>query len=409
VKRIETVRLYPTAAQSAALEHILHVTRHLYNAALQERRDAYRLRKVTLWGSNQGRELTALRRESIHVADVYRETEDAVLRRLDKAYAAFFRRCKTGEKPGFPRYKSFSRWRQIEYPHGDRACILSEDQCKVRVPAAGWIKLRKGRLVPPFKRAWLVCKRERWYAQFECERVINPLPSTGRVVGVDRGVTVLIATSDEQLIDNPRYLAAASLKLKRAQRVVAKRKRGGRNRRKAVKTLARLHEKVKLQRRDYAHKVSRRLVNAYDGIALEDLHLINMTKSAKGKPKAPGRGVAAKAGLNRVLLDAGFGQLAHLIAEKAECAARVMCHVIPHYSSQECARCGFTASENRRGLTFACTRCGQTAHADVNAARVILGRAQWEPLASRATLVDGNDPETALAPSGPRLTQHDAA
>jgi len=128
MKRIETIRLYPTARQQAALEHAFHVTRHLYNAALQERKDAYRLRKITVTARMQYAELTALRGDSVHLASVYRECEDAVLHRLENAMAAFFRRVKRGETPGFPRFKAAARWRQIEFPHGDRALKLDGEQ-----------------------------------------------------------------------------------------------------------------------------------------------------------------------------------------------------------------------------------------------------------------------------------------
>jgi putative transposase len=409
MKRIETIRLYPTVAQEAALEHALHVTRHLYNAALQERKDAYRLRHISITAKMQYAELTTLRKESHHLAGVYRELEDAVLHRLDLAFAAFFRRCQRGETPGFPRFRVAARWRQLEFPHGDRALKLDSAQRRVRVPHVGWVKLRKGRNVPAYGRAWVVCKGGRYYAQFECERAVEPLAPTGRVAGLDRGIAVLVATSDGALIENPRHVKASRLALARAQRVVSKAKRGGKNRRKAVAQVARLHEKVARQRRDYAHKVSRRIVNTYDRIALEKLRLRDMTRSARGTVQRPGRHVAAKAGLNRALLDAGFGLIAQLIAQKAERAARQIVYVDAKYSSQTCAQCGHVAKESRSGLRFCCVACGHGDHADVNAARVILLRAQWEPLASRAALADGDDPRTALSPSGPRLTTQDAA
>ena len=409
MKRIETVRLYPTASQDAALHHALHVTRHLYNAALQQRKDAYRLRGVSVTMKMQYAEVTALRKESAHLAGVYREIEDAAPRRLDLAMEAFFRRCKQGETPGFPRFKAARRWRQITYPHGDRALKFDAMQHRVRIPGVGSVKLRKGRAVPPFGRAWLVCKLGRWYAQFECERAVAPLPETGHAIVLDRGVNVLLATSDGELIANPKHVAMARLKVERVQRVVAKRKGRGKNRRKAINTLARLHEKVARQRRDYAHKVSRALVDANDVLVLEDLRLRTMTRSAKGSIDEPGRNVAAKAGLNRALLDAGFGMIAQLIAEKAESAARSFVSVDPKYTSQTCAACGHIAKENRSRLRFVCVACSHVDHADVNAARVILQRAQKEPLASRAAVADGTDPRTALSSSGPRLTLHDAA
>lgn len=408
MKRIETVRLYPTAAQKAALGHALHVTRHLYNAALQQRKEAYRLRGVSVSMKMQYAEVTALRRESFQLASVYREPEDAVLRRLDLAYQGFFRRVKRGETPGFPRFKAARRWRQLSYPHGDRALKFDLDQKRVKIPGVGAVKVRKGRPVPPHGRAWLVCKRDRWYGQFECERAVEPLPATGRAIGLDRGVNVLLATSDGEMTANPRQVARTRLRVERAARIVARRKQGGKNRWKTVDALARLHERVARQRRDYAHKVSRTLVDANDVLVLEALQVRNMTRSAKGTLEKPGRNVSAKAGLNRAL-DARFGTIAQLIAEKAESAARQVIFVDPQYTSQTCAACGHVAKENRSGLQFVCMACSHTDHADVNAAKVILSRAQLEPLASRVAPADGNDPRTALSSSGPRLRLHDAA
>ena len=410
MKRIETVRLYPTARQEAALGHALHVTRHLYNAALQERRDAFRTRRITVSAKQQYSELTALRGESIHLGSVYRECEDAVLHRLELAMAAFFRRMKLGETPGYPRFKAARRWRQLEFPHGARALKFDGPQCKLRIPNVGWVKLRKGRVVPAsVGRAWLVRKNSRWYAQFECERGAMPLPSTGIAVGIDRGINVLLALSNGEHKTNPEHLNASRHAIERAQRRVARRKRGGSNRRKAVAQLARLHERVARQRRDHAHKLSRAIVNAYNAIALEKLQLRNMTRSAKGSADEPGHQVAAKAALNRAMLDAAFGLISKLIAEKAENAARIVRFVDPKYSSQECVRCGYVAASNREGLRFRCGRCHRAAHADTNAAQVILKRAEFQPVVSCAGWPDSNDPRTVLSSSGPWLTLHDAA
>jgi putative transposase len=281
MKRIETVKLYPTPTQPAALAHVLHITRRIYNAALQERKDAYRLRKITLTAKKQYAEITALRRESIALTSVYRECVDAALHRLDLAYAAFFRRVARSETPGFPRYKSASRWRQISFPHGNRALKFNDLQTRLRVPGLGWVKVRKGRQVPAYGRAWLVLKSGRWYAQFECERAAQPLPAVGADVGLDRGIAVLVATSDGELFENPRPITQARLRLARAQRIVAKRNRSGRNRRKAVAKVARLHEKVANQRRDRAHKISRSIVDRYDRIALMNGRLASFAGSPR--------------------------------------------------------------------------------------------------------------------------------
>jgi hypothetical protein len=182
MKRVEKVALYPTRAQERILLFILDVLRQLYNAALEQRREAYRRRGIRVTGKQQYAELTALRQEAsslgLRLATVYRECEDAVLHRLDLAFAAFFRRLRTGEKAGYPRFRPHRRWNQIAFPHGNRALRLDARQSRVIVPGVGAVKLRKGRTIPlTYGRAWLVRRNDRWYACFECEREVHPLPA----------------------------------------------------------------------------------------------------------------------------------------------------------------------------------------------------------------------------------------
>jgi putative transposase len=389
VKRIERIRLYPTPRQEDALRFMLDVTRQLYNAALQERRDAYRMRGVSISAKQQYAELTALRkpifRLDTRIAAVYRECEDAVLHRLDPAFAAFFRRCKRAETPGFPRFRAASRWKQLEFPHGDRALRFVGE--RVIVPGLGPVRLRKGRKVPEDRgRAWIVEKNGRWYACFECERAAQPLPATGKVLGVDRGVHVLAATSEGELIANGRManrhrsvvtgharaLDAATVKDAKGRPTNWKDPK----RIATLQRLARAKEREANARLDALHKVAHRIVASADVIGLEALNLRGMTRSAKGTIEEPGRNVAAKTGLNRAMLDAGFGILRRLIGEKAERAVRRIVDVDARYSSQTCGHCLHVAAESRRRRRFVCVACGFRLHADLNAALEIRRRAQ---------------------------------
>ena len=237
-------------------------------------------------------ELTALRKENAGLNSVYRECEDAVLHRLDLAFAGFFRRCSRGETPGYPRFKPASRWRQITFPHGFRALKFDTAQRRVRVPGVGNIALRKGRIVPKFGRAFIVTKNDRWYAVFECQRDPTPLVAGGKMVGVDRGVTVLAATSDGELITNPRHACRSSARVEMHSRALeAATTRDMRGfvmnscdgvRVKARRRLARVREREANARRDHAHKVALNLVRQYDVIALEALNVRNMVRSARG-------------------------------------------------------------------------------------------------------------------------------
>ena len=307
---------------------MLRVTRELYNALLQQRRDVWTSRRVAIGHKAQYRQITELRSAEPRFASINRECEDAVLRRLDLSFAAFFRRLKRGDVPGYPRFKPASRWSQLEFPHGERL-RLDDPQQRLLVPGVGSIRLRKGRRIPlTFGRAFLTTKNGRWYAAFECHRDIEPIPATGRRVGIDRGVRVLAATSDGELITNPRHADRLRSKVERHARTLEERSdrdAGGRVtycrdplRAAAARRLSRAKTREANARRDWLHKVSRHLVDRYDLIALEDLSLRAMARSARGTIDEPGRNVAAKSGLNRALLDAGFGTLGTLIREKAE-------------------------------------------------------------------------------------------
>jgi putative transposase len=384
------VRLYPTFAQERALVEILRVTRELYNAMLQQRRDAWTSRRISITSKKQYAEITELRACDPRFAAVFRECEDTALRRLDRAFDAFFRRLKAGEDPGYPRFKPARRWKQIEFCHGDRALRLDSSRQRVTIPGVGAVRMRKGRDVPDFGRAFIVTKNERWYAVFEGHRAVCPQPSTGKQIGLDRGIRVLAALSDGTTIPNLRPGSHRRALIERHARTLhaaTEKDAAGRclNRRDhvrigAARRLARAQEREANARRDWLHKVSRNIVDACDVIVIEDLNMRSMTRSARGSVDAPGTNVQAKAGLNRELLEAGFGILETLIREKAVYAARTVVSVAPRYTSQTCAACDHVAKESRDGARFACVRCGHQADADINAAQVILLRAQLAPM-----------------------------
>jgi putative transposase len=410
MKRIERVKLYPTPSQQARLHTCLDVCRDLYNAALQQRRDAWRSRRLRIDRKRQYAELTELRKSDPRMASVYRELQDAALHKLDLAFKAFFARCKKGETPGYPRFRSARRYRTLEFPHGNRALKCNSAQTKVKVPGVGSVRLRRGRHVPAFGRAMLVRTPRGWYALFECEREPSPLPSTGKVVGVDVGVAAFYATSDGHVEPNLRFGKLKAVHVARLQRIVAKRLRGGSRRRKAVRALARAQDRLRWTRRDWHHKTARRLVNAYDAIAFEKLPVRSMTRSAKGSIEAPGTNVKQKSGLNRAILDAGWAQFTKMVVDKAEEAGRQVVFVNAKHTSQTCSRCGHVDAANRCSQAhFACVSCGYALHADVNAARNILTRAKLSPAERGAVLADPVDPRSELPPGRTRLTQHDAA
>ncbi|QYC44391.1 putative transposase [Nonomuraea coxensis DSM 45129] len=373
--------LRPTVKQAAALAACLEDHRTLYNAALEHRRTAYAKAGVSIRYGDQSADLKHIRADDAGGQDRWSfSSQQATLRRLDKAFRAFFDRVKAGRTPGFPRFKGRGWFDTVEWPKDGDGCRWDSQPehpsaTFVRLQGVGHVRVHQHRPVKGQVKT-ISIKREsrRWFVVLSCDDVpAEPLPATGAVAGIDMGVASLVTTSGGDHLANPRHLAATADRLSDAQRDLARKKRGSKRRRKAVARVAALHAKVRRQRLDHAHKAALALVAAYDVIVHEDLRIANMTRSASGTIDAPGRNVAAKSGLNRSILDAGWGVFLAVLAHKAESAGRELIAVNPANTSRTCARCGHVAKENRlTQAVFACTACGHAAHADVNAAINIL-------------------------------------
>jgi putative transposase len=318
----------------------------------------------TCRASKQFRTLTGLRRVRPDALRFGVTVCRGTLTRLDRAFVAFFRRVGAGETPGFPRFKGSGRFDSVEYPDVS-GWKLDEEARRLYLQGVGHVEA---------KTATVRREGRRFRVTVFCVGVpARPLPRAGRAVGVDVGVTNLLATSDGALVPNPRHLGRAAEHLAAAQASLARHRRGSGRRRCAKERVAALHRKVRRQRRDHLHQLSRRLVNDYDLIAVEALKVKNMCRSAKGTQEAPGTHVAAKAGLNRSILDAGWGTLVSMLAYKAEDAGRQLVRVDPRYTSVTCSTCGHRDPANRPSQAdFRCRSCGHHAHADVNAACNIL-------------------------------------
>ncbi|MFC3981022.1 RNA-guided endonuclease InsQ/TnpB family protein [Streptosporangium jomthongense] len=373
--------LRPTRHQEIALAACLEDHRTLYNAALEHRRTAYRKAGVTIRYGDQSADLKHIRADDTGGQGRWSfSSQQATLRRLDRAFRAFFDRVKAGRTPGFPRFKGRGRFDTVEWPRDGDGCRWDSQPehptaAFVRLQGVGHVRVHRHRPVKGRVKT-IGVKREgdRWYVVLSCDDVsAEPLPATGTAVGIDMGVASLVTTSGGEHVANPRHLAATADRLADAQRALARKKRGSTRRRKAVARVAALHGKVRRQRLDHGHKAVFALVRTYDVIVHEDLRIANMTRSASGTLTQPGRNVAAKSGLNRSILDAGWGVFLTILSYKAESAGRELIAVNPAHTSRTCAACGHRAAENRlTQAEFACTACGHTAHADVNAAVNIL-------------------------------------
>jgi putative transposase len=376
--------LRPTAKQVTALEAYLEDHRQIYNAALEERREAWKKCKVSISYGRQAAQLTAIRKADPDGQGRWScGSQQQTLRRLDKAFADFFRRVKAGaEKVGYPRFKGSGRFNTIEFPA--QKCGARWDSVphptvtRVYFVGIGHVRAHQHRAVRGRIKT-ISIKREvgRWYVILVCDDVpAEPLPATGAIVGIDLGIVSFLTTSDGEHVPNPRPRATAADRLADAQRSLARKKRGSRRRRRAVLKVAGIHQKMRRSRLDHAHKTSLALVRDHDVIVHEDLLIENMKRRPKPRLADDGtykpNGAAAKAGLNESIHDAGWGVFLRVLAAKAEWAGRTTIAVNAAYTSQTCACCGHCEDKNRKDEKFRCLRCGHEAHADVNAAVNIL-------------------------------------
>ena len=328
VRRCRSFRylLSPTVRQRSALVGLLKLQCELYNAALEERRGAWHWERRSVSYVDQCRTLTSLREGRPEVLASGVTVCRGTLRRLDWAFAGFFRRCQAGQRPGYPRFRSQSRWDSLQWE--DRwGWRLDPAAKRLHLMGVGGIKLRLHRPIRGTPKA-ITVRREgrRWWVTIRCVDVpAEPLPATGRAVGIDLGVTALVATSDGTLIANDRHAQCAANRLARAEQHLATKKRGSGHRRRARERVAAAHRRVRNRRSDTLHQLSRRLVNDHDLIVHEQLAIANLVRRPKPRPDGTGayepNGAAAKAGLNRCIHDAAWGRLLAMITYKMECGA----------------------------------------------------------------------------------------
>lgn len=392
-------RLYPNQSTEKKLHWTLTRCRELYNAALSERKDAYQhfLRVSVIEGServvaalmvagksikpmsfySQKRDLVAIKEARPEYQEIASHVLQDVLRRLDKAFAAFFRRIRNGETPGYPRFKGRNRYTSFLYPDGAgwklegkvlHLSKIGKAKIKLHRPLEGQIKT-------------CTIKREgdHWYVIFACELVsAEKLPVSYEDVGIDLGVSHLATLSNGEMIEHPRYYRKAEQRLAKRQQAVSRKKWGSHRRVQAGKLVGKAHRKIANQRRDFLHKQSRTLVNRYQLLVFEDLQIGNLIRHPKPKKgeKAGAyvpNGAAAKGGLNKAILDAGWGMFVSMCTCKAEEAGRTIVKVAPHLTSQICSNCGQVRKKDLKDRWHSCD-CGAELDRDVNAAINILTR-----------------------------------
>jgi putative transposase len=356
---------------SPALKHKFAVTleccRELYNAALAERRAAWRMagHSITyLQQANQLPEIKVLRED---LGAVHSQVLQDTLRRLQKSFDGFFLRLKRGERAGYPCFKGRSHYDSFTYPQRGYRIIGN----KLHLSKLGSCRLHLSRPIEgEIKTCTIKREADGWYVIF----VVEPnqsryLPRTKQEIGVDLGIVNFAALSNGDKVRNPRYLRRSEAKLKTAQQRVSRRpNKASRRRREAVKLLAKHHLKVRRQRQHFHHTTALELIEKYDRLTIEDLNIAGMLKEHH---------------LAKSISDAGWGTFIKILTDKAAEAGREVDKVAPEFTSQDCSGCGQRVRKSLAMREHRCIACGLVIDRDVNAAINIKNKAGARPALKR--------------------------
>ena len=319
-------RIYPTFKQTKVLLTWLEALRNLYNQGLSWRKEIYNKTGETIDWITQANALPELKQASPFWSSIHSDVLQDTLRRLDKAYQAFFRRVQAGETPGFPRFKGAGRCRSMTFSHLSKKLIrnIRKRMARIVVPKIGHVAIRYHRPLPDGKIKHLTIQRKAsgWYANIAVKIPDVPEVEVKTTIGIDVGIESFLTTSDGDKVHNPQYFRESERKLIKAQRILSRREKGSTRYKEQREHVAHIHEHIANQRRDFHSKTAHRLFARCDEVAVEDLKIGNMVKNHH---------------LAKSISDAAWGNFQLILQSKAANAGKQLTKVEPKYTSQKCS------------------------------------------------------------------------
>ncbi|OPY54825.1 MAG: putative transposase [Methanosaeta sp. PtaU1.Bin060] len=350
-------RIYPTKSQNTKMNRTLELCRWTYNETLAYRKNAYEKESITVSKYETHNLLPLWKKDKPELKEVFSQTLQNVQERVDLAFKAFFRRVKAGEKPGYPRFKGKGWYDSFSYPQmGFRL-----ENGLLKLSKIGNLKIKFHRPIEgKIKR--LTVRRSatgKWFACFSVEIEDLPKPpwKDGSMVGIDVGLESFATLSNGEKIPNPRFFREEEQELARVQRKLSKAPKGTHERKKALKVVERVHERIANKRYEFAHQVSRDLVDRFGLIAFEDLNI---------------KGMMHNHCLAKSIGDVAWNMLVNITSYKAASAGSMVVLVDPRNTSKMCSRCGILVEKDLSERTHNCSQCGLSLDRDWNAAINIL-------------------------------------
>lgn len=293
------------------------------------------------------------------------------LKDLDKAYTNFF-----AKRADFPRFKKKGSGDSFRYPDS-KQIKLDQDNSRILLPKLGWIRYRNSRdVLGEVRNVTISQSGGKWFASIQTQREVEqPLPTATTAIGIDVGIARFATMSDECHIEPLNSFQKHQQRLARYQRRMSRKVKFSNNWKKAKAKVQKIHTGIANARKDFLHKTSTTISQNHALVCIEDLQVRNMSKSSKGNSEQHGKKVAQKSGLNRAILDQGWGEFRRQLAYKVAWNGGMLLAVPPHHTSQTCPACGHVSKDNRQTQAkFLCVGCGYGNHADVVGAINVLER-----------------------------------
>lgn len=355
-------RLNPTTAQTTLLKKSLELCRWVYNETLATRKNAWEKEKKNIGFYETKRLIPQWKKVKPELSTVHSQVLQDIPERIEYAFRAFFRRIKAGETPGYPRFKGEGRYDSITYPQYGNGVILKEQG--LYLSKIGLVKVNFHRQIPSnciIKRVTIKREATSWYVCFSIEEQAVKQSKCGKgIVGIDLGCKTFITLSDGTTVENPKFLNKSLKRIAKTQKKLEKQTKGTQGRKKTIKVLNKIYQKVNNQRQDFLHQTSRKLVKTYETLVFEDLSIQQMVQ------------VKPWHNLNRTILDSSWGKFVFYCSYKAANAGGRVIKINPKNTSKMCSRCGALVEKDLSERVHNCPVCSLSMDRDLNASLNIL-------------------------------------
>ena len=362
--------LMPNGEQQRQMRRFAGSCRFVFNKALALQQERHTAGEKKLGYASLCKSLTEWKTqaEMLWLSETPSQALQQALKNLERAYKNFFEK-----RADFPRFKKKGTGDSFRYPQG---CKLDQANGRIFLPKLGWVRYRNSRdVLGDICNVTISQSGGKWFASIQTRREVPAEQPTGGIVGLDMGIARFVTLSDGSHLDPLNSFKKHQQRLKRYQRRMARKVKFSQNWKKAKAKVTQIHIDIGNARKDYLHKASATISQNHAIVCIEDLQIRNMSKSSKGNAEQHGKQVRQKSGLNRAILDQGWGEFRRQLDYKLAWRGGHLIAVPPHNTSRTCPACGHVSADNRRSQAqFACVACGYENHADVVGAINVLER-----------------------------------